>query len=127
MPSKNNINGAYAELKVGAEAIRRNYTVCYPHGDNAQYDIVLDTGTSMDRVQIKYASMRENGCLVVYPQSSTGKTYADNSVDYYLIYCPDTDKIYKVPVLNKTMSLRIKDTKNKQTKLVNLAKDFEWI
>jgi hypothetical protein len=50
-------------------------------------------------------------------------------IDVFLVYCPEIDKIYKVPVEltgKNSMQLRIKPTKSRAPKTtINWAADFE--
>ena len=49
----NQANGLSAELLFSSECIRRNLIVCYPIGDRAPYDIIVDNGNTTIKVQIK--------------------------------------------------------------------------
>lgn len=62
--------GAALALEFAAECIRRGGVVSEPYGDNARYDLLLDNGTGIFRVQIKSASHKGNG---VYTFNSSRK------------------------------------------------------
>lgn len=67
------------------------------------------------------------------------KTHSDNGhgwgrrdyrgqVDYFAVYCPETDKVYLVPVEDvgtNEGSLRVEPTLNEQQKGVRWAVDYE--
>jgi hypothetical protein len=54
------------------------------------------------------------------------RPYRDD-VDYFGVYCPDTDAVYLVPITDvpdRGACLRVKPTKNNQAKGVRWAKDY---
>ena len=54
------------------------------------------------------------------------RPYRDD-VDYFGVYCPDTDAVYLVPISDvpdRGACLRVKPTKNNQAKGVRWAKDY---
>ena len=46
-------------------------------------------------------------------------------VEYFAVYIGDIQKVYLIPTVHATGTLRLKETKNKQEKLVRWAKDYE--
>lgn len=47
--------GNLGEIKVASEFIKWGCTVSFPFGDNARYDLIVDDGDSLKRVQVKYS------------------------------------------------------------------------
>jgi hypothetical protein len=59
--SKLKRTGTVLELEFAAECIRRGAVVSQPFGDNAHYDLLVDGGGRIYRVQVKTASPSANG------------------------------------------------------------------
>lgn len=80
------------------------YTVSKPFGDNAKYDLILDTGTELQRVQVKSTRRKETSagmdcynCLVCSGKDSK-EQYSSNDVDYVAIYVIPENAWYKIPI-----------------------------
>ena len=112
--------------------------VLIPFGENTRYDLVIDDGEKFIKVQCKTGRMR-NGAIV-WNSCSTSYHHPNNrgmvayrhhyrdQVDVFGVYCPQTDRVYLVPVDEvgtNAGSLRIDPTKNGQAKKVRWASDFE--
>jgi hypothetical protein len=100
-----------------------------PFGDGYPYDIALDDDGRLMRVQCKTGRLL-NGA-VYFPTSiwCRGNKYRPyrNDVDYFGVYCPDTQEVYLVPVgdvPDRGASLRVEAPRNNQTKGVRWAKDY---
>jgi len=61
--------GNEAEARILAELVRRGFGVAIPFGDGSPYDLVLDLGDSLLRVQCKRGWLRR-GCLVFNVRST---------------------------------------------------------
>ncbi len=134
--------GDIGEYTVVVEALRRGYTVCTTVGDNARYDIVIDTGLSLDRVQVK-AICDSDGDSFTVPfttnsyDSETGLlgtlvyTYTSADIDYILAVTINDGMIYKIPStyvdgVTRAITLRKVPTSNNQRKKINWAHRFRW-
>ena len=122
--------GTISEYKVITKLLELGYTVSTPIGDNARYDLIADTGENLIRIQVKTGWVHNDvvmfNCFgVTWNRTSTyTKEYTLKQVDVFLIYCPETDDIYKYPVGKVKLGyLRIKPTKNNQNKGIVWAKD----
>jgi hypothetical protein len=100
---------------------------------NQRYDLVLDIDGSFARVQCKTGRLR-NGCVNFSAQSVRANTRKVNTrpykgeIEMFLVYCPETDRIYAIPIDEATSSqsyLRIAPTANGQGKGVRWARDYE--
>lgn len=128
--------GEKSEAIILAELVKRDYKVLMPFGNNRRYDFVLDLTSSVlgfMRVQCKTGRLRAG--VVEFNAYSSGsnssgsksKGYKDD-VDLFLIYCPDTDKVYWLlprSCGNSKPYLRVTPTRNSQSKGVRWAKDYE--
>lgn len=79
--------GDIAELMVATELIKRGYVVARPLTNGAPYDLLVDTGSKVAKVQVKSAVDNGNGSIRVKLRSSKyhrGRT----SVSYFgLVDC----------------------------------------
>jgi len=123
-----------------AELIKRGYEVVLPWGDHHRYDLGYveqsedTTGVKLIRVQCKTAWIsQDSACL----QFNTATTHTNRKfqrkgyqgcIECFAVYSPDTEKVYIIPiedVADTSMNLRLKETKNHQTKGIKWAKDYE--
>ncbi len=123
--------GDVSETQVLAHLIKQGYTVLVPFGENQRYDLVIeDEFQEFERIQVKTGRIR-NGALLfatssLNPYNRVHRGYA-GEIDVFYIYCPDNDKIYRIPikdVAKGAMSLRLLPTKNCQQAGIRWAKDF---
>ena len=125
--------GQRSEAVIQAELVKRGYPVLLPFGINHRYDLVLDCGDRFIKAQCKTGRLR-NGAIEFSTQSvriNTRGTYFrgyDGDVDLFLVYCPDTGKVYAVPIEEATKtqtSLRCAPPANNQRLRVRWAHDYE--
>jgi len=123
-----------SELKVAAALRAKGYIVSFPHG-KARYDLLVDDGESIDRVQVKTCWLKNDSKIKfktasVYSNTKENKekSYDKNEIDYFIAHSDYTGDLYKVDVEeapDTQMSLRLEPTKNNQSKGVNFAKDYK--
>ncbi|HEY3828823.1 MAG TPA: group I intron-associated PD-(D/E)XK endonuclease [Solirubrobacteraceae bacterium] len=127
--------GAMAEAEIATAALRLNLTVLRPLSEGGRYDLVIDTGKRLLRVQCKWAA-RQGEVIMAYcttcrhtPSGYRRTTYSAEEIDAIAIYCPDTDKCYLLPVgeveSRTAISLRLGAARNNQARGVRWAKDYE--
>lgn len=126
--------GLRTEAHITGELVRRGYSVLLPFGVNQRYDLVLDQGDQFVRVQCKTGRLRKGVVEfnAVSIRSNTREVIQrgyEGEVDLFLVYCPDTDRIYSVPIEEVSSSrlgyLRVAPTRNGQAQGVRWARDFE--
>lgn len=83
--------GDSAELKVAAKFIDRGYVVSRPLTDHAAYDLLVDDGKQIKRVQIKARSINRGSVNV--PRFTSNRKYKDGEVDLIAVYCIDNGEI----------------------------------
>lgn len=123
--------GEVSEGHVIAHLLKMGYSVSMPFGDNQRYDLILDDGERLWRIQVKTARL-QRGCLVFNAASVNGftgvKTDYRGQIDLFLAYSPDTDKVYRVPVdeagINE-VNLRIEPPKGGPRSTIRWARDYE--
>ncbi len=116
-----------------AELVKRGHKVLVPFGTNHRYDFVLDAEEGFLRVQCKTGRLY-NGVIrfnTVSIRSNTRQTFRRSyhgDADLFLIYCPETDRVYAVDVEEAASgkgALRVAPTANSQAKGVRWASDYE--
>lgn len=113
--------------------LNEGFTVSLPFGSGACYDLIIDVGLRLYKIQVKTAWVG-GGCVQYKSQrrqpghSLTRRPYKNGEVDYFAVYCPKTGNLYAVPAENHGGQgrLRLADARNGQAKLVRRAEDFTW-
>lgn len=135
---ENTIHGLVAQNKAELRAIEKGYIVSKPITECARYDLIIDNGFALEKVQVKYAGSKQNqstgSCKVDFRKKSiNGKmrnSYTKEEVDAILVYVPEIDKVCYFPidvVENKsTLTIRYEKSKNNQTQGVINAEDYLW-
>jgi hypothetical protein len=129
-----NQKGAIAEMKIAAIAIDVGVGVCLPVADEA-YDLILDVGHSLLRVQCKWAARIGETVLIRCrrcrrgPQGLIHRSYASGEIDAVAAYCRELDQAYLLPVEmsveRAAVQLRLTPTRNNQKMGIHWARDFE--
>jgi hypothetical protein len=125
--------GLRSEGAILSELVRRGYNVLLPFGVNQRYDLVLDCDGRLLKAQCKTGRLRD-GAVQFNAQSVQSNTcqtrirgYA-GEVDLFLVYCTENERVYAIPahdVPNCQMQLRIDPPRNRQSKRVRWAKNYE--
>jgi hypothetical protein len=125
--------GLRTEAAILAELVRRGYSVLIPFGTNQRYDLVVDLDGNFVRAQCKKGRLR-NGVVRFAVRSTRinsrgvfSRGYS-GEVEIFLVHCPETDRIYAVPVDDVPLTegwLRVDATENGQARGVRWARDYE--
>lgn len=126
--------GQRTEAAILSALVRRGYAVLLPFGVNQRYDLVIDLDGRFVRAQCKTGRLMDG--VVQFRtrsiRSNTSETFTRpyiGEADVFLVYCPETDRIYAVPVEDAPsggqMYLRVEPTVNRQAHGVNWAKQYE--
>src|ERR1700685_1016096 len=90
--------GAAAEAEIAAAAIRADLVVLRPLCDGGRYDLVIDIGEELLRVQCKWASRQGNvltaRCLTSRhtPTGYVRTSYSAEEIDAIAVYAPDHER-----------------------------------
>ena len=111
--------------------LNEGFTVSIPSGNGASYDLVVDAGFRLLKIQVKTAWI-SSGCLRYKSQRRqpgkglTRRPYKSGEVDYFIVYCPANKSIYAVPSEKHGCEgrLRLAPVRNGQAKLVRWAADY---
>jgi hypothetical protein len=110
--------------------------VLVPFGENTRYDLVIDDGTSLSKVQCKTARLR-NGAVRWSVCSNYGhhrnprvaRRDYQGEVDFFGVYCSETEGVYLVPIaelpVRRQGTLRVEPAKNSQRKFIRPASEYE--
>lgn len=123
------------ETEAGAicELVSRGYSVSIPFGDNDKYDLVVDDGENLHRVQCKTAWKNKEETIRFNTHSQTTRegeyherTY-HGEIDAFLVRHPETETVYWIDIDDATeqkMELRFDAEINHPS--INWAEDFEF-
>ncbi|HKC63386.1 MAG TPA: group I intron-associated PD-(D/E)XK endonuclease, partial [Pyrinomonadaceae bacterium] len=126
--------GNSSEAIVLAAYTRMGFLVSLPFGSGAAYDLIVDTGIRLVKIQVK-TGWHHKGCLRykgrrrIKDSSHNGmRRYRADEVDYFAVYDPDTDNIYIVPPISMGVDgcLRLEPVLNGQRKFIRWAVDYTW-
>lgn len=123
--------GDVSVANIIAKLLEFGYVVSVPFGDSLRYDLIVDIGVRLLRVQCKTARIQNDYLLYNHTSITTknGKrvsiSYTNEEIDLLLVWSPDLCKVYSVP-LEEFAQLRLEPTKNGQQAKVRWAKDYEF-
>jgi hypothetical protein len=93
--------GNSSESIVLSAYIKAGFTVSIPFGSGASYDLLVDNGTDIFKIQVKTAwisrGVLKYKCLRRQPKSEIRRPYKDGEVDYIAVYCPLTTRFTAFP------------------------------
>jgi hypothetical protein len=128
--------GDRTTLAVMLALYEAGYAVALPFGENTRYDLVMDDGVKLSRVQCKTGRLRSGA--IRFKACSSYAHHANpklpvrhylGQIDYFGIHCPETGGVYLVPIgdaANRTQcSLRVTPSRNNQAQRIRLAAAYE--
>ena len=125
--------GDRTEAEALTKLIESGYSVAVPFGDNDKYDLVVDDGDSLYRVQCKTAWANKAQTIRFNTHSQTTKngvyheqTY-DEEIDAFLAYYPDNETFYWIDAVDATeqkMELRFESEIDHPA--INWASTYEF-
>ena len=130
------MKGAIAETQIAAEAVRLGIVVLRPIVEGRRYDLVLDTGSRLLRIQCKWGK-RKGGVISVHtrscrhtPRGYVRSTYSPAEIDGIAVYCPDTSRCYFLPIdevaSRHAVHLRLVRAANNQEVAIKYAASYEF-
>ena len=133
------VTGDASQAMILGRLVQAGKNVLIPFGENVRYDYVIEEDDgSFTRVQCKTGRLRNgvvqfNTCSYTYhhPSNRGSRQYKHDyrgQADVFGVYCPETDAVYVVPVLEvgiNEASLRVAAPRNNQCRKIRWARDFE--
>jgi hypothetical protein len=116
-----------------ASAKKGYWTGKMPQG--CPYDYVLDRRDGkLERVQVKFRSMTENGTVVIKLKQNTftnRTTYTDQNIDSFAVYVNELDTVFLIPIVkllgvNDVILRCIESTKRKDKNSRIITEYAEW-
>jgi len=106
-----------------------------PFGENTRYDLIIERGRRLLRVQCKTGRLRAgavrfNTCSF-YGHHPNPKPYRDyiGEIDAFAVYCLETGVVYLIPIedvaLRRQGALRVTAPRNNQRRRIRFASDYE--
>jgi PD-(D/E)XK endonuclease len=133
-----NRKGAIAEAEIAAAAVHLGIPILKPVAEHGRYDLGLEIGDRILRVQCKWGALDPSGGAIVvrlatsrYTPSGYVRTkYTADEIDLLGVYCADLDRCYLLHIYDfagrSGVHLRVKPPRNSQRASINLAEDFEF-
>lgn len=128
------VKGEAAQLAILARLALRGHTVLLPYGDALRYDLALDQDGRLARIQCKLGRLKDGAIVFrlysVHGRSSTERRQYTGDIEFFGVYCPETDKCYLVPMedikgMKYNCALRVDKPRNAQVKNIRWAKTYE--
>lgn len=123
--------GSITEYRIISRLIERGFSVYKSCTEFSRTDIVVEADGKLFRVQCKTGRLR-NGCIRISTHSNNTTTYEAKSykgeVDFFGVYCFETDKCYMVPESicgHSSLYLRVEDALSSGLHESKYAKDYE--
>jgi len=112
------------------------FGVLTPFGENTRYDLAIDNGCKLVRVQCKTGRLREGAirfavcsCYGHHLRPKDTRRDYHGQVDYFGVYCPDNLAVYLVPIADLSVrvqaALRVQPARNSQKCKIRLASKYE--
>jgi Holliday junction resolvase-like predicted endonuclease len=129
--------GDLAELMVASDLRRKGYRIAFPYGEDWDYDLIVDRGNRLERVQVKYAE--SDGAVIPVRCRSHSltngkvlrtKRYTAAMIDWIAVYDQTTERCCYVPAAElgeagrSLIHLRLAPTANHQRLRVRFAEDY---
>jgi hypothetical protein len=90
--------GEWVELVFMARAVRLGFKVSKPWGDSSAYDVGIESGSRILRVQVKSTDCRtQYGYLCQFKPCAGSKPYTLKKVDFFAAYVIPEDVWYLIP------------------------------
>ena len=135
--SDSTIKGAIAEAAISLAAIELGCVVLRPFPEGRRYDLVIDNGPRLLRVQCKWGRLRGSVIVVTLatcrhtPHNGYVRTrYTPDDVDGVAVYCHDLKRCYYLPIEavagRSGIHLRVGPAANNQEAAINFAADYDF-
>ena len=100
--------GDETEARAISKLISCGYSVSIPFGDNDKYDLVVDTGDDLYRIQCKtgWSNKADTFRFNTHSQTTKDGVYHEDTyqgaIDAFLVYYPEKDQFYWIGAADAT-------------------------
>ena len=134
--SLSTLKGGIAEAAITMAAVELGFVVLRPFPEGRRYDLVIDTGPDLLRVQCKWAPVK-GSVIVVHlgtcrhtPRGYVRSTYTPDEVDGIGVYCHELKRCFYLPIETvggrTGMHLRLRPAANNQEAAINYADQYDF-
>jgi PD-(D/E)XK endonuclease len=135
--SESTLKGAIAEAAIAAAAVELGFVVLRPFPEGRRYDLVIDTGPDLLRVQCKWGRLKGSVIVVILatcrytPSQGYVRTkYTADDVDGIAVYCHDLKRCFYLPIETVAgrsgIHLRVGPAANNQETAINFADQYDF-
>jgi hypothetical protein len=135
--SESTIKGAIAEAAITAAAVELGCVVLRPFPEGRRYDLVIDNGERLLRVQCKWGRLRGPmiivtlaTCRLTPRDGYVRTTYTSGDIEGIAVYCHDLKRCYYLPIEvvagRSGIHLRLRPAANNQEAAINYADQYEF-
>lgn len=129
--------GARSTLAIMLALQRTGHVILLPFGENTRYDLVIDAGGRLSRIQCKTGRLRHGARsgsrsaapMHNHPNPRLARRDYLGEVDYFAVYCPETGGVFLIPVRDVPLrcqgALRVTPPRNNQSRRVRHAAPYE--
>lgn len=127
--------GILTELRCAQKFLELGFSVSFPYGNADRYDMLVDTGNRIFRIQVKTASLNENGSYTVSTVTAVATTatrykkhYDATQIDFLVTIIDDRLVFMKPEFVQNVCSrvFRIELPKYGSKSNCNLIEDFSF-
>jgi hypothetical protein len=85
--------------RILAHLLRKGIPVSIPIGERPRFDLIIEESDGLKRVQCTTGRLID-GSITFHLASRNGSTRRAyvGEIELFLVYCPETDKVYRVPL-----------------------------
>ena len=108
-----NSKGAYAEYMFACECLKHGFYPSFPILDSSVYDLLVDTGSNIIKVQVKYTAKvpSDQDAIQVPIMNGNKVNYSLNFVDYFAIYSEYFSGFFIIKNTGSIQGLRLNSKK----------------
>lgn len=128
-------SGDLAVYKAILDLHEQGFVVADPLTEHAPFDLIVWKGGESDTVQVKYRSKDQGKVEVQFrathwnSDGSYNRKVDTDLIDYYCVYCPESDECYYIDPDNfgESVTIRIDEPENNQSEGINFASDYRQV
>lgn len=124
--------GDIGVMKAKMDMLLKGYMILSPETEHAPFDFVAYKDEKFLRIQVKYVALKSDGTIEARftrrwcnTKGSQDRPIDKSAIDWYCLYCPDSDLCYYVDPKKyaESVKLRVKKGRNTDSRTHN-AQDF---